>query len=74
MALHVFVFLLVFLLICFLVRLWRFSWLHLQPSRFTAELVRTTTHRLLKPRTPLDCPSCRLAGTPWLGTAPLGGG
>jgi hypothetical protein len=64
MALHVFVFLLVFFLILFLVRLWRISWLQLQPSRFKAGTVRTTAHRLLKPRTPLDCPSCRLACTP----------
>jgi hypothetical protein len=64
MALHVFVFLLVFFFILFLVLLWRFSWLQLQPSPFKAGAVRTTVHHLLKPRTPLDCPSCRLACTP----------
>jgi hypothetical protein len=64
MTLHVFVFLLVFFLIRFLVLLWRFYWHHLQPSRFKAGAVHTTVHRLLKPRTPLDCPSCRLACTP----------
>jgi hypothetical protein len=64
MALHVFVFLLVFFLILFLVLLWRLYGLHLQPSHFKAGAVRTTVQRLLKPRTPLDCPSCRLACTP----------
>ncbi len=64
MALHVIVFLLVFFLILFLVLLWRFYWLHLQPSPFKAGVVRTTVQRLLKPRTPLDCPSCRLVCTP----------
>jgi IS1 family transposase len=64
MALHVFLFLLVFFLILFLVLLWRFYWLHLQPSHFKAGAVRTTVQRLLKPRTPLDCPSCRLAFLP----------
>jgi transposase-like protein len=70
MALHVFVFLLVFFLILFLVRLWRFSWLPLQPSHFKAGAVRTMVHRLLKPRTPRDCPSCRLACTPWPSVRP----
>ena len=64
MALHVFVFLLIFFLIRLLVLLWRFSWYHLRPSRFKAWALHTTVHRLLKPRTPLDCPSCRLACTP----------
>jgi IS1 family transposase/transposase-like protein len=64
MVLHVFVFLLVFFLLLFLVLLWRFSWLQLQPSPFKAGAVRTTVHRLLKPRTPRDCPSCRFACPP----------
>ncbi len=71
MALHLFVFLLVFFLILFLVLLWRFYWLHLQPSPFKAGVVRTTVHRLLKPRTPLDCPSCRLACTPSPSVGPV---
>src|SRR5215470_14689877 len=61
MALHVLLFLLVFFLIPFLVLLWRFYWPPLQPSHFKAGAVRTTVCRLLKPRTPLDCPSCRLS-------------
>jgi hypothetical protein len=71
MAFHGFVFLLVFFLILFLVLLWPFSWLHLQPFRFKAGTVRTTVHRLLKPRTPLDCPSCRLACTSLLSVRPV---
>jgi IS1 family transposase len=64
MALYVFLFLLVFFLLLCLALLWRLCWLPLQPSHFKAGAVRTTVQRLLKPRTPLDCPSCRLACTP----------
>jgi len=60
----VFVFLLVFFLILLLVRLWRIYWLQLQSSRCKAETGRTTVHHLLKPRTLLDCPFCRLACPP----------
>lgn len=63
MSLHVFVFLFVFCLMLGLARLGRL-WLPLQPSHFKAGAVRTTVHRLLKPRTPLDCPACRLGSTP----------
>ena len=44
-----------------LVLLWRLGWLPLQPSHSQAGSRRTQLHRLLKPRTPLDCPVCRLA-------------
>jgi hypothetical protein len=64
MVLAVFVFLLVVCLLLSLARLWRLSRNYLHPSHFKAGAVRTTVHRLLKPRTPLDCPSCRLACTP----------
>ncbi len=56
---HVLLLLLVsFLLLCAL------CWTYPGPvqSRATAQ-VRTTLHRLLKPRTPDDCPACRLAST-----------
>ena len=65
MAFHVFLFLLVtFLLFC-LLQLWPFCWSHhgSAQSRTVAKM-RSTLHRLLKPRTPLDCPACRLASTP----------
>jgi transposase-like protein len=61
MANQVFVLLLVSFLILFLAPLWRLSWLSLQPFPPQAGKRRTLVHRLLKPRTPLDCPGCRLA-------------
>ena len=64
MALHVYVFLLVFFLILFLALLWRLDWFPLRPSTLRGGAKRTTLHRLLKPRTPHDCPACRLASTP----------
>jgi IS1 family transposase len=64
MALHVYVFLLVVCLLLSLALLWRLCWLPLRPSSSPGGAKRSTLHRLLKPRTPLDCPSCRLACTP----------
>ncbi len=61
MASQVFVLLLVSFLILFLVLLWRLGWLSRQPFSAQAGKKRTLVHRLLKPRTPLDCPVCRLA-------------
>jgi IS1 family transposase/transposase-like protein len=63
MVLHVYIFLLVVFLLC-LALLWRLGWLPLQPFHSPAGRRHTPLHRLLKPRTPLDCPSCRLACTP----------
>jgi hypothetical protein len=61
-------FLLVFLLIFSLALLCSLCWTHrgLVQSR-AASKVHTRLHRLLKPRTPDDCPACRRAPTPWLG-------
>jgi hypothetical protein len=59
MAVHVFLFFLIFSLAL----LWRLCWLPLQPSHSPAGNRRTMVHRLLKPRTPLDCPICRLASS-----------
>jgi hypothetical protein len=64
MAFQIDVFLLMFFLILTLAWLWRHGWLPLQPSHFKTGAVRTTVHRLLKPRGPNDCPACRLASTP----------
>src|ERR1700674_3394123 len=64
MANQVFVLLLVSFLILFLARLWPLCWLSLQPSHSQAARRRTLVHRLLKPRSPADCPPCRLASTP----------
>ena len=59
MTVHVFLFLLVFFLFLTLALLWRLCWLPLQPSYSQAGTRRTLVHRLLKPRTPLDCFLCR---------------
>jgi transposase-like protein len=71
MGLHVFLFLLVFFLLLSLALLWRLDWFPFQPSssRGRAKL-RTRLPRLLKPRTPDDCPACRLASTPSSGVRP----
>jgi transposase-like protein len=69
MAVDVLWFLLVIFLLC-LARLGRLCWLHLQPSHSPAGSRRSPVHRLLKPRTPLDCPACRLTCTPACGVRP----
>src|SRR5207253_11389380 len=63
MAVHVDVFLLVVCLLLSLALLWRLDWfpLRLSSSRGGAKL--STHHRLLKPRSPDNCPACRLAST-----------
>ncbi len=64
MALHVFVFLLMFFLILSLALLWRLYWFHLRPSSSRGGAKRTTLQRLLKPRCPDDCPACHLGSSP----------
>ena len=64
MTFHVFLFLLSVCLLISLALLWRLGWLHLQPSHSAVASRRSPIHRLLKPRTPLDCPSCCLGSTP----------
>ncbi len=73
MAFQIIVFLHIFFLILTLAWLWRHGWLPLQPSHCKTGAVRTTVHRLLQPRTPDDCPLCRLASTPSLGAGPVPG-
>jgi IS1 family transposase len=63
MAFYVYVFLLVVFLLFCLALLCRLGWLHLQPYPSQAGRRRTIVHRLLKPRTPLDCPICRLCSS-----------
>jgi len=41
--------------------LWRLGWLPLQTSSSRGGAIHSYVHRLLKPRTPDDCPACRLA-------------
>jgi len=73
MAFQFDVFLLIFFLILSLAWFWRHGWLPLQPSHFKTGAVRTTVHRLLKPRTPDDCPLWHLTSTPSLGAGPVPG-
>jgi len=65
---NVHVFLLVFMLFFSLALLCALSCPHLgpAPSRTTGKL-RSRLPRLLKPRSPDDCPACRLASAPSLG-------
>src|SRR5216683_3970086 len=70
MALHVFVFLLVVCLLLSLALLWRLDWFPLRPSSSKGGAKRTTLHRLLKPRSPDNCPACRLGSTPSSGARP----
>ncbi len=61
MTLHVCLLLLVFFLIFSLVRLYHLSLSQHGPSHSRGAAVHTTVQRLLKPRTPRDCPACRLS-------------
>jgi IS1 family transposase len=70
MALYVFVFLLVVCLLLSLALLWRLDWFHLRSSSSRGRAKRSTLQRLLKPRSPDDCPVCRLDSTPSLGGGP----
>jgi IS1 family transposase/transposase-like protein len=72
MALHVFefVFLLVVCLLLLLARLGRLDWFSLRPSSARGRAKRSTLHRLLKPRSPDDCPVCRLGSTASVGGGP----
>jgi len=72
MALHVFVFvflLVVCLLLC-LGLLWRLDWFPLQPCTSRGRAKRSTLHRHLLPRSPDDCPACRLASNALVGAGP----
>src|SRR5215467_5292332 len=53
-----------FLMLC-LLGLWSLCWPHPGPAQSRAAAkMRTSLHRLLSPRTPLDCPACCHASTP----------
>ena len=70
MALHVFVFLFVVCLLLTLALLCRLCWLYLQPSLSSGGAMGSRAQRLLKPRTPDDCPACRACCTPSSGMRP----
>jgi IS1 family transposase/transposase-like protein len=69
MSLHVFLFLLVACLRS-LALLGRLGWLQHQPSHSPGGTNHARVHRRLLPRTPLDCPACRLASTASSGGEP----
>ena len=63
MTLYVCLLLLVFVLMLTLARLCSLCWSHHGPAQSTAAARQTPLQRLLKPRSPRDCPDCRLAST-----------
>src|SRR5262249_35078630 len=70
MPVHLFVFLLVVCLLFSLARLGRLGWLPLHPFHSRGRAKRSKLHRLLKPRSPDDCPACRLASPASSGAGP----
>lgn len=65
MALHLFV-CMILLVVCLffcLARLGRLDWFPLWPASSPGTAKRIMLPRLLKPRSPDDCPACRLAST-----------
>jgi len=71
MTFHVLLLLLVSCLMLCLLRLCSRCWPHHAPAQSrVAAKVRSTLQRLLKPRTPGDCPICRLSGTLSSGEGP----
>ncbi len=66
-------FLLLLLSFCFLLCLawlWPLDWAHHGLPHLAAKTAPPIVHRLLKPRTPLDCPTCRLTATASSGGGP----
>jgi hypothetical protein len=63
MTLHVCLLLLLFVLMFSLARLCFLCWPHHGPAKSAAATRRTPLQRLLKPRSPHDCPACRLSST-----------
>ncbi len=73
MTFHVFVFFLLFFLLLTLAWLGRLSALHLNLPDSRAGTLHRVVRRLLKPRTPRDCPACCLASpfSPVAGPSPV---
>src|SRR5947209_10188108 len=63
MIFHVFLLLLLFFLMFALARLCSLCWPHHCPAHWAATAKRTPIQRLLKPRSPRDCHTCRLCRT-----------
>src|SRR5437588_8332466 len=71
MSLNVFVFLLVVCLFFFLALLWRLDRFPFRPSPSAVASRCSPVHRLLKPRCPDGCPTCRLGSTLSSGGGPV---
>src|SRR5579859_6808988 len=67
---HLFLLLLLSCLILTPAWLWHLYWLHHCPPHSRVVALHTAVHRLLKPRTPLDCPACCLTSTLSSGVEP----
>src|SRR5215469_12938571 len=63
MTFYLFLLLLVFCLMLSLVRLWHLYRCHQCPAQLSEAARHPTLQRLLKPRSPRDCPVCRLSST-----------
>jgi hypothetical protein len=63
MTFHVFLLLLLFCLVLSLARLCHLYWYHHCPAQLKTATRHFSVQRLLKPRSPLDCPDCRLSCT-----------
>jgi len=70
MIFHVFLLLLLFFPMFALTRLCSLCWPHHCPAHSAATAKRTLIQRLLKPRSPHDCPACRLSCTISAGVVP----
>ena len=70
MTFHVFLLLLLFFLMFALTRLCSLCWPHHCPAHSAAIAKRTPIQRLLKPRSPRDCPACCLSCTISAGVGP----
>ena len=65
-----YLFLLLFFLILCLVQLWHFDLPHHYSPHSRRGAAHAIVQRLLKPRTPLDCPACRISSTLSSGVEP----
>jgi hypothetical protein len=70
MTFHSLLLLLSFCILLCLAWLWHLDWAHHGLPHLAAKTAHPMVHRLLKPRTPLDCPACRLALSTLLGEGP----
>jgi transposase-like protein len=70
MMLHVFLLLLLSFFMLYLAQLCHLYWTHHCLPHSKAVALHSAVHRLLKPRSPRDCPACRLSSTLSSGVGP----